>query len=225
MKRRRDSSAGGGCLRHRSETFADEAGRLETLVGGCVRLETRIGDTSMSVKPGAAPSRRLPPLVAAAIGGLVLSTSPGGAAEGGPKGRSYVVMMTQTQISSGLARHLVPPMVDALDRAGMTNAKGPGAEWVVSVESSADHGAWLGSGESRRWRHVRTVSVTFAPNEGFPRKAETSTFTVDARVVTADPDRTDEFRCLVDLAVKTAMTRWKKSGRVAVQGVACEHGE
>lgn len=164
-------------------------------------------------------------LAAALAAGLLAAPPRVDAAEGAPKGRGYVVMMTQSQISSGLARHLVPPMVDALDRAGMTNAKGPSAEWVVSVESSADHGAWLGSGESRRWRYKRTVSVTFAPNEGFPRKAETATFTVDARVVTANEDRPDEFRCLVDLAVKTAMARWKTSGRVAVDGVACEHGE
>jgi hypothetical protein len=178
----------------------------------------------MSDKPGAALSRRILALVAAVIGSQILP-APGGAAEGGPRGRSYVVMMTQSQISSGIARYLVPPMVEALDRAGMTNAKGPSAEWVVSVESSSDHGAWLGSGESRRWRYKRTVSVTFAPNEGFPRKAETSTFTVDARVVTANEDRPDEFRCLVDLAVKAAMVGWKKSGRIAIDGVACEHGE
>lgn len=179
----------------------------------------------MSAEPGAAASRRILALVAALIGSQLFPAVHGKAAEAGPRGRSYVVMMTGSQISSGLARHLVPPLVDALDRAGMTNAKGPSAEWVVSVESSADHGAWLGSGESRRWRHKRTVSVTFAPNEGFPRKAETSTFTVDARVVTADTDRADEFRCLVDLAVKTAMARWKASGHVAVDGIACEHGE
>lgn len=179
----------------------------------------------MSDKPGAVAPRREPILLAAVLCGLVLASPPAEAADAGPQGRSYVVMMTQSQISSGLVRDLLPPMVDALDRNGMTNARGPSAEWVVSVDGSFDHGAWLGSGESRRWRHTRTVSVTFAPNEGFPRKATTSTFTVDARVVTADTDRMDEFRCLVDLAVKTAMTQWKPSGRVAVAGVACEHGE
>lgn len=179
----------------------------------------------MSAEPGAAPSRRSPSLAVALVAGPLLVVSPAGAAAGGPQGRSYVVMMTQSQISSGLVRDLLPPMIDALDRAGMTNAQGPSAEWVVSVESSFDHGAWLGSGESRRWRHTRTVSVTFAPNEGFPRRSATPTFTVDARVVTADTDRADEFRCLVDLAVKTAMKQWKASGRVPVAGVACEHGE
>jgi hypothetical protein len=179
----------------------------------------------MSIEPGATPSRRLSSIAAVAIGAALLAVTPARAAESGPKGRSYVVMMTQSQISSGLARHLVPPMVEALDRAGMTNAQGPSAEWVVSVDDGSDHGVWLGSGESRRWRYTRTVSVTFAPNRGFPRKADTPTFTVDARVVTADADRVNEFRCLLDLAVKTAMTRWKASGRVAVAGVACEHGE
>lgn len=164
-------------------------------------------------------------LAAALAAGLLAAPLRVDAAESAPKGRGYVVMMTQSQISSGLARHLVPPMVDALDRIGMVNAKGPTAEWVVSVESEADHGAWLGSGESRRWRHTRTVSVTFAPNEGFPRKPETRRFTVAAEVVTANPDRPDEFRCLVDLAVKTAFARWKASGRIAVRGVECEHGE
>ncbi len=147
------------------------------------------------------------------------------AAETAPNGRSYVVMMTQAQIGSGLARHLVPPLTAALDRAGMVNAKGPTAEWVVSVETSADDGGWLGSGESRRWRHKGTVSVTFAPNEGFPRKPETATFTVDAKIVTADPDRPDEYRCLVDLAVRTALAQWRRSGRIEVGGVECERGE
>jgi len=164
-------------------------------------------------------------LVAGLAGLLALPLAGRAEAAGAPVGRSYVVMMTQPQIASGLARYLVPPLVDALDRAGLVNAKGPGAEWVVSVETSSDHGSWLGSGESRRWRHDRRVAVTFAPNEGFPRKSTTDGFTVDARVVTADPDRVDEYRCLVDLAVKTAMAEWRRSGRTEVRGVACEHGE
>lgn len=164
-------------------------------------------------------------LAAALAAGLLAAPRPAAAAESAPKGRTYVVMMTQSQIGSGLARHLVPPMTDALDRIGMVNAKGPTAEWVVSLESEADNGTWLGSGESRRWRHTRTVEVAFAPNEGFPRKPETRRFTVAAQVVTANPDRTDEFKCLVDLAVKTAFARWQSSGRIVVRGVECEHGE
>ena len=175
--------------------------------------------TAVSARTAA---RRLGPFVAAAL--LAIPVAPA-AAEGAPKGRSYVVMMTQSQISSGLARHLVPPLVDALDRAGLKNAKGPTAEWVVSVETSADQGAWLGTGESRRWRHQGTVSVTFAPNEGFPRKPETATFSVDAKIVTANPDRPEEYRCLVDLAVRTALSRWRESGRIEVRGAECEHGE
>lgn len=166
-------------------------------------------------------------LVAAVLVAAVLfaAGSSGAGAGDAPVGRGYVVMMTQPQIASGLARHLVPPLTDALDRSGMINAKGPTAEWVVSVDSAADDGAWLGSGESRRWRHERTVSVVFAPNRGFPRSPDVPTLTVAAKVVTADPDRTDELRCLVDLAVKTAFARWSPSGRLAVHGVACEHGE
>lgn len=167
---------------------------------------------------------RLAPLlvVASLIAGGSTDAS---AADGAPIGRSYVVMMTQPQIASGTARHLVPPLVDALDRAGLKNAKGPTAEWVVSLEKSADEGKWLGSGESRRWRHTATVSIAFAANRGFPRAPDVPTFTVDARVVTADPDRPDEFRCLVDLAVKTAMNRWQASGRIEVRGTECERGE
>jgi hypothetical protein len=170
------------------------------------------------------PSGRRASAIAAAVAFLATPIA-ALAAEAAPKGRSYVVMMTQAQISSGLARHLVPPLTAALDRAGMTNAKGPTAEWVVSVETSTDNGAWLGVGESRRWRHQGTVSVTFAPNEGFPRKPETTTFTVDAKIVTADPDRPDEYRCLVDLAVRTALAKWRRSGRIEVRGVDCERGE
>ena len=162
---------------------------------------------------------------AACVGLLATALAVPVRADEAPVGRSYVVMMTQPQIASGLARHLVPPLTDALDRAGMVNAKGPTAEWVVSVDGEADNGTWLGAGESRRWRHQRTVSVAFAPNQGFPRKPDVTTFTVAAKVVTADPDRVDEFRCLVDLAVKTAIARWRKSGRIEVHGVDCEHGE
>ena len=176
------------------------------------------------IRPALTAGRRLAPLVVAAA---TVSLGPAGAtaADGAPVGRSYVVMMTQPQIASGTARHLVPPLVDALDRAGLKNAKGPTAEWVVSLEKSADDGTWLGSGESRRWRHTATVSVAFAPNRGFPRAPDVPTFTVDARVVTADPDRPDEFRCLVDLAVKTAMSRWRPAGRIEVRGTECERGE
>lgn len=164
-------------------------------------------------------------LPAALAAGLSAVAGDHARAEAPPIGRTYVVMMTQPQIASGHVRHLLPPLTDALDRAGLKNGKGPSAEWVVTVETSADPGAWLGKGESRRWRHNSTVSVGFARNEGFPRKPDIQTFTVDARVVTANPDRPDEYRCLVDLAVKTAMKRWQPKGRIAVQGVECERGE
>lgn len=180
---------------------------------------------SHAVSFAALGAARTSPFAAAALAAAVFATPADARAESAPIGRSYVVMMTQPQIASGVVRHLLPPLTAALDRAGLKNAKGPGAEWVVTVETSSDHGAWLGSGESRRWRHNSTVSVGFAPNEGFPRKADVRTFTVDARVVTADPDRHDEYRCLVDLAVATAMKRWQSKGRIAVRGVECERGE
>lgn len=177
---------------------------------------------SASVVPAARP---ILVVLAALVGGLGPITAAPACAEGPPIGHTYVVMMTRSQIAAGLPRHLLPPLTDALDRAGLKNARGPTAEWVVTVETSADRGDWLGVGESRRWRHNSTVSVGFARNEGFPRKPGTPTFTVDARVVTANPDRPDEYRCLVDLAVKTAMKRWQPQGRIAVHGIECEHGE
>ena len=179
-------------------------------------------DATTSRRPSPRRGLALLALAAAVLGPAFADPT---MAEPAPTGRGYVVMMTRPQIDSGLVRHLLPPLTDALDRAGMVNAKGPSAEWVVSVESASDDGSWLGTGESRRWRHRRTVSLTFARNEGFPRRPDTATFTVEAHDVTADPDRPDEYRCLVDLAVRTALSRWRASGRIEVRGVECERGE
>lgn len=135
-------------------------------------------------------------------------------------GRSYVIQMTHSQVASGLASYLVPPLRGAFDGAGLVYRGGPGAEFAASITPGSDVGDWSGSGGSRRWLYTRTVLVGLSPADA-PFQDNDPLYGVNATLVTPDADRVDELNCLVALAVCDLVANYQPRGRRQVDGSAC----
>ena len=160
---------------------------------------------------------------------VILCVIAAAAAQAGPSafpaGGSYIIQMESTQVASGLAEYLVPPLVKAMDASGLIYRAGSGAEFAATLKTSSDVGKWFGAGGSRRWLYSRQVLVGLSPEGHAPRSGELTSdpaFGVTVRLITENADRTDELDCLVDLAVKTLAARYRRTGRVAVDGQSCK---
>lgn len=160
-----------------------------------------------------------------AFAGVPGAGAPGAGAAGAERsalaGRTYVVQMTQPQVASGLAAHLLPPLTAAFARAGLVYRGGPDAEWVATVDTSSDVGAWYGSGSARRWLYMREVLIDIGPQAAMEKRPYGSRRGVAARLRTPDEDRADEYACLVDLAVADIAAHGPPKGRRTVDGAAC----
>ena len=146
-----------------------------------------------------------------------------GRADGVPKGATYIIQLTSSQYSSGLGEYLVPPLSRALERAGLRSRGGPGADLVATVESASDVGAWYPGRDGREWLYTRTVTVGLSPADADvePEGRLQPWFAVGARIRTPDEDRVDELECLIALAVRVAVVRYRERGSVLVDGGGC----
>jgi hypothetical protein len=136
-------------------------------------------------------------------------------------GKSYIIQLSSSQYDSGYGKYLVPPLVKAIARTGMKSKGGPGADLVVNVVKEADHGAWYGKGAARRWLYRNEVTIGFSPESYDIPYGGKPQFGIKVTALTDNEDRMDEYACMVDLAVRDAMTGYKPKGLVKIDGQSC----
>jgi hypothetical protein len=144
-------------------------------------------------------------------------------ADGVAKGTTYIIQLTSSQYDSGYGEYLVPPLAKALDRAGLRSKGGPGADLVATVDPRSDVGAWYSDAAGRNWLYTRTVTIGLSPASADvePEGRLAPWFSVAARLRTPDEDRVDELDCLIALAVRTAVVRYRERGAVVIDGGQC----
>jgi hypothetical protein len=136
-------------------------------------------------------------------------------------GKTYIIEMSSSQGASGYADYLVPPLARAIAAAGLKPKGGPGADVVFNLVTASDVGKWVETKAGRQWLYTVTITVGISaesyviPFEGTPQ------FGVAARLVTPDSDREDELRCLIGLATREAIARYRPHGLVQISGQSC----
>ncbi|UVC09709.1 hypothetical protein IHQ71_03570 [Rhizobium sp. TH2] len=137
------------------------------------------------------------------------------------KGKSYMLEMASTQ--SGLTEFYVPPMGEALDAAGLTpkSGLGPGADVIVNLVHTYDVGKWVKTASGREWLYTIRFTAGISPEAYFIPHDGTPQFGVEAALVTPNPDREDEWRCLIKLAVSEAAARYQETGLIRISGQKC----
>jgi hypothetical protein len=136
-------------------------------------------------------------------------------------GKTYIIEMSSSQSASGYAEYLVPPLARAIDRAGLKAKGGPGADVVFNVITHSDVGQWIETAGGRQWVYTMTVTTGISPESYSIPFEGTPQFGVAARLITLNSDREDELACLIDLATREAIARYRPKGIIEISGQSC----
>lgn len=139
----------------------------------------------------------------------------------GLKGKSYIVELSSSQYNSGYGSYLLPPLVSVLKRSGMKQSNGPGADIVVNIVTDSDVGRWVGSGGSKEWIYTISATIGLSPETYAIPIDGTPAFGVRAKLETPNPDRQDEWDCLIALAARTALKNAGGHGVLGTDGQFC----
>jgi hypothetical protein len=129
--------------------------------------------------------------------------------------------MSSSQVDSGYANYLVPPLAKVFDDAGFTAMRGPGADVVVNIITDSDVGRWVSNPKGREWLYTVKITVGISPeNYDIPYEG-TPQFGAQVSLVTPNGDREDELACLIALAAKTAIDHYQPRGLHKTSGQQC----
>jgi hypothetical protein len=136
-------------------------------------------------------------------------------------GKTYIIEMSSSQSTSGYAHYLVPPLARAIARAGLKAKGGPGADIVFNLVTHSDVGQWMNTSQGREWLYTVTITTGISPESYVIPFEGTPQFGVAASLVTPNPDREDELACLIDLATREAIARYRPTGIIEISGQSC----
>jgi hypothetical protein len=150
-----------------------------------------------------------------------ISLAASACAAGPLEGKRYIIELTSSQYASGYGDYLVPPLYEALERAGLHSDQGEGAELVVNIITDYDVGQWMGEGAERAWIHTFRITVGISP-AGYNIPLDgTPVFGARATLLTPNPDREDELDCMIRLAARAAVANYQPSGFLEIDGQRC----
>ncbi len=152
---------------------------------------------------------------------LAATAAAAGLLDGPLDDTSYMIDLTSSQLDSGYAGYLLPPLLDTLASSGMTPARRPPADVIVTVATGSDAGRWMGTGAGRAWIYTMTVMVGISPEAHAIPDDRTPAFGVRARLLTPNPDREDELDCMIRLAARTAIANYRPAGLFETDGASC----
>jgi hypothetical protein len=145
-----------------------------------------------------------------------------GSAWAGPLGpRKYIIQMASSQVDSGYANYLVPPLAKAFDDAGFTAMRGPGADIVINIITNSDVGQWMATAKGKEWMYTVKITVGISPEDYDIPYEGTPKFGAEVSLVTPNGDREDELACLITLAAKTAIAQYRPQGIYKASGQQC----
>lgn len=136
-------------------------------------------------------------------------------------GKTYIIQMSSSQMDSGYARYLVPPLAKAFDNAGFVAKRGPGADFVVNLVTGSDVGQWMNTSRGREWMYTVKVTVGISPEAYEIPYEGTPQFGAELSLTTPNGDREDEFACLIALAARTAIDHYRPKGLYKASGQQC----
>lgn len=135
--------------------------------------------------------------------------------------RKYIIQMSSSQVDSGYANYLVPPLAKVFDDAGFSAMRGPGADIVVNIITDSDVGQWMDTAKGRVWLYTVKITVGISPeNYDIPYEG-TPQFGAELSLVTPNGDREDELACMIALAARTAIAYYQPKGLHRASGQQC----
>jgi hypothetical protein len=136
-------------------------------------------------------------------------------------GKTYIIEMSSSQSASGYAAYLLPPLVSEIERASLKAKRGPGADLVFNVVTHSDVGRWVKNAQGREWLYTVTITTGISPEAYVIPFGGKPQFGVAVALVTPNGDREDELACLIRLATREAIARYRPKGLIKLSGQAC----
>jgi hypothetical protein len=164
--------------------------------------------------------RRLLVSAAACLSLGVIACSAGAASP--LDGKTYIIEISSSQSASGYAAYLIPPLAREIAKAGLRPVKpGPGADVVFNIVTHSDIGRWMETKTGREWLYTVTITTGISPESYVIPFEGTPQFGVAVTLTTPNSDREDELACLIGLATREAIARYRPTGIVALSGQSC----
>lgn len=140
-----------------------------------------------------------------------------------PRGAKFIIQLTGSQFASGFGEYLVPPLLRAFRKTGLKYTGGDDADYAATVETGSDVGKWVAEGDATVWLYQRFVTVGLSPADIDiePQGKLSPSFSVKTVLITPNPDREDELRCLIRLATLELAARYTAEGHMVVNGESC----
>ena len=163
-------------------------------------------------------------IILSAAACLVLSPICGRVEAASPlDGKTFIIEMSSSQSASGYSAYLLLPLGRAIERAGLKPVKlpGPGADVVFNVVTHSDVGQWMETSDGRQWLYTMTITTGISPEAYFIPFEGTPQFGVAVTLITPNSDREDELACLIGLATREAIARYRPKGLIRLSGQAC----
>lgn len=136
-------------------------------------------------------------------------------------GKTYIIEMSSSQSASGYMAYLLPPLASEIERAGLKAKRGPGADVVFNIVTYSDVGQWMDRGEGREWLYTVTITTGVSPESYTIPFEGTPQFGVAVSLITPNGDREDELACLIRLATREAIARYRPEGLIRLSGQSC----
>lgn len=137
-------------------------------------------------------------------------------------GKTFIIEMSSSQSSSGYGAYLLPPLARAIEQAGLKPAKaGPGADVVFNIVTHSDVGQWMETERGREWLYTQTITTGISPESYVIPFEGTPQFGVAVSLITPNSDREDELACLIELATREAIARYRPKGIIKLSGQSC----
>ncbi|MCP5085585.1 MAG: hypothetical protein GY952_02080 [Rhodobacteraceae bacterium] len=140
-----------------------------------------------------------------------------------PQNSKFVIQLTSSQFASGIGNYLVPPLLEAFRRTGITYTGGSDADFAATVQTRSDVGKWHGKGSAAVRLYSRFVTVGLSPaNVDIEVRGRlTPRFSVTVKLVTPNQEKVDELSCLIGLATRELARRYKVKGHIKLNGKSC----
>jgi hypothetical protein len=137
-------------------------------------------------------------------------------------GKTFIIEVSSSQSASGYSAYLLPPMMRAIEKARLKPAKaGPGADVVFNIVTHSDVGQWMETEHGREWLYTQTITTGISPESYVIPFEGTPQFGVAVSLITPNSDREDELACLIELATREAIARYRPKGIIKLSGQSC----
>ena len=92
---------------------------------------------------------------------------------------------------------------------------------VFNIVTHSNVGQWMETASGREWLYTLTITTGISPESYVIPFESTPQSGVAVSLITPNADREDELACLIGLATREAIARYRPAGMIKLSGQSC----